>query len=247
MKYQIYYGLALLFASLILIFHEEISFFFQAPKTPNKELGRIAKSEGRSWRQNPSEGRPVELKAGSPLYHLDHVQTSPEARLEIAFHSGAKVLMYPDSRLILEQSYKIASLTVLQVLQGNVKELSAPDKGRLRIFSRGRMAESGTGSTASPDKSAEREQIRQTIRAQAPLFGKCYTNYLRKNPKSAGKLQVEFTILPNGQVEQAKVLSSTIKDEPLDSCVLQVMRGTRFRPFSGSAKKIIYPLSFGTH
>jgi len=48
----------------------------------------------------------------------------------------------------------------------------------------------------------------------------CYERELKRNPELKGKVVVRFTILPNGTVTNATILSSTLDNENVERCIL---------------------------
>lgn len=70
---------------------------------------------------------------------------------------------------------------------------------------------------------------------QGDLFG-CYRRFLRTTEKR-GTTVLQLAILPDGGVEGAQVLESTIGDEDTTACLVD--RASRWKtPFRPSAKKI---------
>lgn len=58
----------------------------------------------------------------------------------------------------------------------------------------------------------------------------CYERSLRQNPSLAGKVTVEFTIVPAGTVTAPSVLGNSTGDDSVAQCVVTTLRSLRFKP-----------------
>lgn len=88
------------------------------------------------------------------------------------------------------------------------------------------------------------ESIAQVIQGQKSFFNRCYVQHLKRKPDSRGEIAVSFSIMSSGRMNRARILNSTIPDEKLKACVLEVLNRCRFRPFSGAPIEVTYPLKF---
>lgn len=78
-------------------------------------------------------------------------------------------------------------------------------------------------------------------------FKWCYSRELDKDPNLYGKVTVTFTISNEGRVGEAQVLSSSMNDMNVESCVLRTIRRIRFpRPDGGGEVIVTYPFLFTT-
>ncbi len=99
----------------------------------------------------------------------------------------------------------------------------------------------GEGSSSafrSPDA------IRKAIMSQMEGIRYCFNQSLKRQSDLAGKIELEFTILTNGKVQQAKTASSSLNVPELEGCVLEVVKRWRFQPIIGGDVDVIYPLVF---
>jgi outer membrane biosynthesis protein TonB len=76
------------------------------------------------------------------------------------------------------------------------------------------------------DRVAVMDRARQ---ARGDLMG-CYDREVQRYPTLAGRLVVQFSIGPDGDVREAGVLQSTVVDDPLAACVIGNVRSWRFPP-----------------
>jgi len=64
------------------------------------------------------------------------------------------------------------------------------------------------------------EDITRIVNAHKPALQYCYQRELKRNPNLRGKMVVRFTITPKGTVRDVKILSSTLKSEHVERCVI---------------------------
>lgn len=82
------------------------------------------------------------------------------------------------------------------------------------------------------------------IGKQAEQFQKCQANAIRDQLESKGELLMGLTIQPDGRVSEARILSTTLKNDPLQGCVTQIFSRMKFKPFTGAVIVRSYPLKF---
>lgn len=103
---------------------------------------------------------------------------------------------------------------------------------------------------SSEDKPSEqpfREAVRTTVRAHEIVMRDCYNVARRTEPKTQGKLVIEWTIGSEGQVEKAEFdkTKTTLKNEALTACVLNSSKTWTFpKPEKDSIMIIAYPIIF---
>lgn len=98
--------------------------------------------------------------------------------------------------------------------------------------------------TPKAKETLPQDYIDQVIKKQTPFFNRCYSEHLRLNPNARGRISLSFTIMPNGSVENVRVLGSTLKDPKLERCTVSVIERIRFRKFDGDPSIYSYPLNF---
>jgi len=88
----------------------------------------------------------------------------------------------------------------------------------------------------------------QTIKARLRAIQMCYEQQLRRNPTLAGKVTIEFTIQPRGNVTDVHVKDNTTGDAAVASCVANTVGIFRFNPGpAGGSVTYSYPFVFAPH
>lgn len=90
----------------------------------------------------------------------------------------------------------------------------------------------------------ERQRFLSVLDASAPKAQVCYERALQANPLLYGDLSVWLVLTPEGGVDSAEVLLSTMGDEGLESCVLEVLSGLQFPSPSRAGLTLRYPFVF---
>ncbi|MFO0744880.1 MAG: AgmX/PglI C-terminal domain-containing protein [Myxococcota bacterium] len=89
--------------------------------------------------------------------------------------------------------------------------------------------------------------VQQYIRRYLSGIKWCYQDRLQSNRKLGGKLTLAFTILPNGNVMDARAANSTLGDASLEQCIAAKMSRWRFpSPKDGGVVDVAYPLILKT-
>ena len=87
-----------------------------------------------------------------------------------------------------------------------------------------------TRSGTSGKAARSREQIEMVFDRNKAAIYALYNRALRDNPTLQGKVVVELTIAPSGEVTECHVLSSELKDEELEKKLVARIRLFRFDP-----------------
>lgn len=88
------------------------------------------------------------------------------------------------------------------------------------------------------------EYIDETIGAKQSLLQKCWIARVKESPDSKVQMNVQFEISRRGKVRDVKVIESSVDDESLKNCVVQVFERLNFRSFKGAEISLSYPLQF---
>lgn len=64
------------------------------------------------------------------------------------------------------------------------------------------------------------DEVNSIVQAHSPAIQYCYEREVRRNPDLKGKVVVRFTILPDGTVTKAKIISSSLKSQSVERCIL---------------------------
>jgi len=85
----------------------------------------------------------------------------------------------------------------------------------------------------------------QTIKTRLRAIQMCYEQQLRRNPTLAGKVTIEFTIQPRGNVTDVKVKENSTGDGAVGTCVANTVGSFRFNPGpQGGSVTYSYPFVF---
>lgn len=95
------------------------------------------------------------------------------------------------------------------------------------------------------DGGLDREVIAQYIKTQLGQILYCYERQLSANPDLYGKVAVKFTIASTGQVESQVIGDSTLKNSPVEGCILSKIAKWKFpEPKGGTKVMVTYPFLF---
>jgi hypothetical protein len=91
----------------------------------------------------------------------------------------------------------------------------------------------------------DREVIAQYIKTQLGQILYCYERQLSANPDLYGKVAVKFTIAGTGQVESQLIGDTTLKNQPVEGCILNKVSKWKFPEPKGGTKVVVtYPFLF---
>ena len=103
-------------------------------------------------------------------------------------------------------------------------------------------ARNGSGGDRAGQRSLE--EIRRVFDANKGLLFGLYQAALIDSPGLSGKVVVELTISPGGDVLGVKVVSSEIDDQQLVQQVIARVRGFHFKPAEVGTTTVTYPVHF---
>ena len=87
--------------------------------------------------------------------------------------------------------------------------------------------------------------IRKVVNQHKRELTACYERQLQKQKGLHGKIVVKWTIEPSGNVASAVVVSSTMKNKAVESCLSSAIRHWRFpAPTNGVNVLVSYPFVF---
>ena len=105
----------------------------------------------------------------------------------------------------------------------------------------GELSADGPVKTQRRSRALTRNDVDSVIKAAKDQIRACYLARLPDAPDLGGKLVVDFQIV-QGVVATAEIAdSSTLRDGPLEACVLDRIRGLAFAAADG---KVRYPFLF---
>jgi len=103
-----------------------------------------------------------------------------------------------------------------------------------------------TGNSAGQGRTATRsaEEVEQVFQKNKGAIFSIYNRALRKNPSLEGKLVVELTIAPNGNVTKVRIISSELGDEKLERKLVLKIKKFKFANAKVSQVTVSYPIDF---
>ncbi len=106
----------------------------------------------------------------------------------------------------------------------------------------GTKKQAGSGSGSASRRSAD--EIERVFQQNKGAIFNIYNRALRKNPSLEGKVVLELTISPGGQVIAVKVLSSELDDEKLERKLVLKIKKFKFSIANVSEITVTYPIDF---
>lgn len=105
--------------------------------------------------------------------------------------------------------------------------------------------ELGTGGDIGGSGDFDSSLVVAMIKKRIGAIRACYEKELRRNPTLAGKVTIEFTIQPQGNVTSVKVGANTTGDDNVATCVKTAVGLFRFNPGpEGGSVSFSYPFVF---
>jgi hypothetical protein len=89
------------------------------------------------------------------------------------------------------------------------------------------------------------DEVIRAVRAQNAAIRGCYERALARSPTLAGRLNVRFAVQPDGAVTEIAIEESTLRDEALHACIVDVFRALRFPAGDSEGPlRLNFPLTF---
>jgi TonB family protein len=110
-------------------------------------------------------------------------------------------------------------------------------RGEIKLTSENVKLTAGVGSR-------DPENITAAINKQSASVEYCYQKRAKVNPNLRGRIDLEIEIAPNGKVTRANVITSTLGDRQLDSCILRAVKRWRFGAVDTGIVRIRVPFIF---
>ncbi|MBI5544132.1 MAG: AgmX/PglI C-terminal domain-containing protein [Deltaproteobacteria bacterium] len=102
-----------------------------------------------------------------------------------------------------------------------------------------RSAPSPSSSEAAMDPE---QAVRGALRLAQPAFELCYQAALKANQRVRGRIVVELSVRVSGEVHEAKVVESTVRDDRVMACIARRLKSMRLPPLE-EAIDVTVPLS----
>lgn len=104
----------------------------------------------------------------------------------------------------------------------------------------GRVQRTGTSGKAS----RAREEVEIVFDRNKGALYALYGRALREAPELAGKVVLEFTIAPSGEITMCRVVSSELNDPELEKKIVARVRQIRFKPADVEPLTVSKPIDF---
>ncbi len=86
--------------------------------------------------------------------------------------------------------------------------------------------------------------VAEVVRTRKRMVQDCYEQELKRNPGLSGKIEIEFTIGVNGQVEEAFVSKNQMGSDAVGACIVGRIRKWRFPKPDGGSVTVNFPFIF---
>ncbi len=94
------------------------------------------------------------------------------------------------------------------------------------------------------DGALDSDAVARVVRARMRMVEDCYQRELKRNPKLAGKIEIEFTIGADGTVTQARIASNRMGVDDVAVCVVSRIQRWKFPKPSGGSVTVTFPFIF---
>ena len=93
--------------------------------------------------------------------------------------------------------------------------------------------------------SLDRAAIRRVILKNKGALKGCYNQELNRNKDAFGKLVLQWNIVEQGRVREAKVISNSIRSQKMANCIIAKLKTWRFpEPPKNVEGQVTYPFTF---
>ncbi|MCC6746255.1 MAG: AgmX/PglI C-terminal domain-containing protein [Deltaproteobacteria bacterium] len=130
-----------------------------------------------------------------------------------------------------------------QLLRGsNVGSIKAIAGTGTRV--RGRVGKAPTRAISATGGVLSREAIQKVVAEHMAAIQACYERQLIHNPGLAGKVVFDWVISTSGSVSSARMVSSSVANPAVASCILGEIRTWHFPQPQGGSVQVRYPFVF---
>lgn len=167
----------------------------------------------------------------------------PEAKAE------AKADTKTEAKAEAKADTKTAKAEAAPEVKADIKaEVEAKTEAKAQTKSEGSVAADPLAGKGPAPKSAtvngaglDAAQIRTVIRGGMAGIRNCYTEGLKKDPELKGKIDVGFTIDPEGKVKNPSAKNTSFDAATSDCIVKAIGRLTFPKPSDGKEVEVVYP------
>jgi TonB family protein len=77
-----------------------------------------------------------------------------------------------------------------------------------------------------------------------PAVRKCYERELKRTPALTGRMVFSIKVGRTGKVEAARLKAGTLKNKPIERCIVATIKRWKFARPTGGSVLVTYPISF---
>ena len=91
----------------------------------------------------------------------------------------------------------------------------------------------------------DKSEVQKTVASHMSEVKYCYEKEAAKKDIGSGQITIRFVVSPAGKVEKATVVSATLKNSEVQSCVLKAAQRWKFpKPTGEGSVTVNYPFTF---
>lgn len=224
---------------------------------PKKEIKKEV--EKKKEKKKPADAREVAKQSGllalsdeledlRESFDLDDVlelpqQTSGKEAIIVATTSDLLTSTATRSSGGIQTDTLNRTLTTSELAQRQTTKVKSKiENNDLKLAKLSTGTGSGTGEGTSKKRSAA--EIERVFQKNKGGIFNIYNRALRKNPSLAGKVILELTIAPDGNIIEVKILSSELGDAKLERKLLLKIKKFKFARADVAVITVIYPIDF---
>jgi periplasmic protein TonB len=101
-----------------------------------------------------------------------------------------------------------------------------------------------TGNTTNAEARTQ-TSIKKVIDLESNRLKRVYETWLKRDPSLAGQLKIKFTIMPDGNVTNVTIVSSTTKNSDFDETLVRYIKRWAFPAVDGASPvEVVFPFVF---
>ncbi|MGE3975353.1 MAG: AgmX/PglI C-terminal domain-containing protein [Bdellovibrionales bacterium] len=234
-------------------------------------LAQVESFSGSLLLKLPKTLQTQEVNPGDQIHDQETLEVTSDSQATIKFPSGLTVSLLSDTVVYLEMAdnifvtFKKGDYKILQsgqsgekvyfIREGVVFDPLGRNISKPITIQTEEVVESKTTQisplSTEPVKSNTTlntpgpltdEQITRTLANLRAHFSNCYAQLLKENPEAKGQFYFSTTIQGNGQTTQTRVIQTSLNNETLKNCLLQVIQRAQFDSFKGDPLVINFPI-----
>lgn len=222
-----------------------------------KKLASVIEKTGSVLLQNSEMPVASDVKSSYPLDSRDILRTDMGSEALVEFNNGGQFRIVEKSEVVIDKLDNGTPVVVIRTGEIFIEKFGKDPSFWIRkdgqIYSAVDYAlidKKNSSRLREPlPEHQNKEQISQIeietiLNSKKTDFFKCFGQLIQKNPLASGQILISFTIEKQGNTSKVEISKSDILDSNFKSCLMEVVRRTRFRAFAGSPIATVFPLKF---